>query len=87
VGERFALTVEEGEQAGGIVALTRERGRQPVAGVPRHVAVPARWMDVPPDAGRARLGEEQALAVARSMIPGSIDTEMATVDVPVFLGR
>ena len=88
--ERFALTVEEREQAGGIVALHPRALRQPVAGgFHVDVAVPARWDGRP--AGRtAALGsvKSRLLAVVGlvSMIPGSIDSEMATVDVPVFLG-
>jgi pimeloyl-ACP methyl ester carboxylesterase len=46
-------------------------------------------MDVPPDA-LAALGsvKSRLLAVVGlvSMIPGSVDAEMAAVDVPVFLG-
>ena len=88
--ERFALTVEEREQAGGIVALTRERFGNPLPGGSTSTSpFLLGGMDVPPDA-LAALGsvKSRLLAVVGlvSMIPGSIDTEMATVDVPVFLG-
>jgi pimeloyl-ACP methyl ester carboxylesterase len=88
--ERFALSIEEREQAGGIVALTRERFDNPLPGGSTSTSpLLLGGMDVPPDV-LAALGsvKSRLLAVVGlvSMIPGSIDPEMATVDVRVFLG-
>jgi len=88
--ERFALTSEEREQAGGIVELTRERFGRPL---PRGSTATSDFllggMDVPSDALDA-LGSVKSCLLAVvglvSMIPGSTAAEMAAVDVPVFLG-
>jgi len=88
--EQFALTIEEREQAGGIVALTRQRFGNPLPGGSTSTSpFLLGGMDVPPDV-LAALGavKSRLLAVVGlvSMIPGSVDAEMAAVDVPVFLG-
>lgn len=89
--EQFALTPEEREQAGGIVELTRARFGDPLPGGGSTTTSPflLGGMDVPPEALDA-LGavKTRLLGVVglTSMIPGSVDAEMAAVDVPVFLG-
>jgi alpha-beta hydrolase superfamily lysophospholipase len=88
--EQFALTPEEREQAGGIVALTRQRFGDPLPGGGSTTTSPflLGGMEVPREA-LAALGavKTRLLGVVglTSMIPGSVDTEMAAVDVPVFL--
>jgi alpha-beta hydrolase superfamily lysophospholipase len=88
--EQFSLTIEEREQAGGIVALTRQRFDNSLPGGSTSTSpFLLGGMDVPPEA-LAALGavKSRLLAVVGlvSMIPGSVDAEMAAVDVPVFLG-
>ena len=88
--EQFALTPEEREQAGGIVELTRQRFGDPLPGGGSTTTSPflLGGMEVPPEA-LAALGsvKTRLLGVVglTSMIPGSVDAEMAAVDVPVFL--
>jgi pimeloyl-ACP methyl ester carboxylesterase len=89
--EQFALTQEERDQAGGIVELTRQRFGDPLPGGGSTSTSPflLGGMEVPPEALDA-LGavKTRLLGVVglTSMIPGSVDAEMAAVDVPVFLG-
>ncbi len=88
--EQFALTPEEREQAGGIVELTRTRFGDPLPGRGSTTTSPflLGGMEVPSEALEA-LGavKTRLLGVVglTSMIPGSVDAEMAAVDVPVFL--
>jgi hypothetical protein len=88
--ERFALTQEERDQAGGIVELTRQRFGDPLPGGGSTSTSPflLGGMDVPPEALEA-IGsvKTRLLGVVglTSMIPGSVDAEMAAVDVPTFL--
>jgi pimeloyl-ACP methyl ester carboxylesterase len=88
--EQFALTQEERDQAGGIVELTRTRFGDPLPGGGSTTTSPflLGGMEVPPEA-LAALGavKTRLLGVVglTSMIPGSVDAEMAAVDVPVFL--
>jgi pimeloyl-ACP methyl ester carboxylesterase len=88
--EQFALTQDERDQAGGIVELTRQRFGDPLPGGGSTTTSPflLGGMDVPPEALEA-LGsvKTRLLGVVglTSMIPGSVDAEMAAVDVPVFL--
>jgi pimeloyl-ACP methyl ester carboxylesterase len=88
--EQFALTQEERDQAGGIVELTRQRFGDPLPGGGSTTTSPflLGGMDVPAEALDA-LGavKSRLLGVVglTSMIPGSVDTEMAAVDVPVLL--
>jgi alpha-beta hydrolase superfamily lysophospholipase len=88
--EQFALTPEEREQAGGIVELTRQRFGDPLPGGGSTTTSPflLGGMDVPPEALEA-LGavKTRLLGVVglTSMIPGSVDAEMAAIDVPVLL--
>jgi pimeloyl-ACP methyl ester carboxylesterase len=88
--EQFKLTPEEREQAGGIVELTRQRFDDPLPGGGSTTTSPflLGGMEVPPEALEA-LGavKTRLLGVVglTSMIPGSVDAEMAAVDVPVFL--
>jgi pimeloyl-ACP methyl ester carboxylesterase len=87
---QFALTEAERDQAGGIVELTRTRFGEPLPGGGSTVTSPflLGGMEVPPEALDA-LGsvKTRLLGVVglTSMIPGSVDDEMAAVDVPVFL--
>jgi hypothetical protein len=87
---QFALTPEERDQAGGIVELTRSRFGDPLPGGGSTATSPflLGGMEVPPEALDA-LGavKTRLLGVVglTSMIPGSVDAEMAAVDVPVFL--
>jgi pimeloyl-ACP methyl ester carboxylesterase len=87
---QFRLTPEEREHAGGIVELTRRRFGDPLPGGGSTTTSPflLGGMEVPTDALDA-LGavKTRLLGVVglTSMIPGSVDTEMAAVDVPVFL--
>jgi pimeloyl-ACP methyl ester carboxylesterase len=87
---QFALTQEERDQAGGIVELTRTRFGDPLPGGGSTATSPflLGGMDVPPEALDA-LGavKTRLLGVVglTSMIPGSVDAEMAAVEVPVFL--
>ncbi len=89
--EQFALTQQERDQAGGIVELTRQRFGDPLPGGGSTSTSPflLGGMEVPPEALDA-LGavKTRLLGVVglTSMIPGSVDAEMAAVDVPVFLG-
>jgi pimeloyl-ACP methyl ester carboxylesterase len=89
--EQFALSQDERDQAGGIVELTRQRFGDPLPGGGSTTTSPflLGGMDVPPEALEA-LGvvKTRLLGVVglTSMIPGSVDAEMAAVDVPVFLG-
>jgi pimeloyl-ACP methyl ester carboxylesterase len=89
--EQFALTQQERDQAGGIVELTRQRFGDPLPGGGSTSTSPflLGGMEVPPEA-LAALGavKTRLLGVVglTSMIPGSVDAEMAAVDVPVFLG-
>ncbi len=88
--EQFALTQQERDQAGGIVELTRQRFGDPLPGGGSTTTSPflLGGMEVPPEALEA-LGsvKTRLLGVVglTSMIPGSVDAEMAAVDVPVFL--
>ena len=88
---QFALTEDERDQAGGIVELTRRRFGDPLPGGGSTSTSPflLGGMDVPPVALEA-LGsvKSRLLGVVglTSMIPGSVDAEMAAIDVPVFLG-
>jgi len=88
--EQFALTQDERDQAGGIVELTRQRFGDPLPGGSSTSTSPflLGGMDVPPEALDA-LGavKTRLLGVVglTSMIPGSVDAEMAAIDVPVFL--
>ena len=88
--DQFALTPEERDQAGGIVELTRTRFGDPLPGGGSTATSPflLGGMEVPPEALDA-LGavKTRLLGVVglTSMIPGSVDAEMAAVDVPVFL--
>jgi len=88
--EQFALTQEERDQAGGIVELTRTRFGDPLPGGGSTATSPflLGGMEVPPEALDA-LGavKTRLLGVVglTSMIPGSVDAEMAAVEVPVFL--
>jgi pimeloyl-ACP methyl ester carboxylesterase len=88
--ERFALTMEEREQAGGIVELTRQRFGRPLPGGSTSTSeFLLGGMDVPTaalDAMGAVKSRLLGVVGLTSMIPGSIDAEMAAVDVPVFLG-
>jgi alpha-beta hydrolase superfamily lysophospholipase len=87
---QFALTQDERDQAGGIVELTRARFGDPLPGGGSTSTSPflLGGMDVPQEALDA-LGavKTRLLGVVglTSMIPGSVDAEMAAVDVPVFL--
>jgi alpha-beta hydrolase superfamily lysophospholipase len=87
---QFALTQAERDQAGGIVELTRIRFGDPLPGGGSTATSPflLGGMEVPKDALDA-LGAVKTplLGVVglTSMIPGSVDAEMAAVDVPVFL--
>lgn len=87
---QFRLTLEEREQAGGIVELTRARFGDPLPGGGSTTTSPflLGGMDVPPEALEA-LGRVKSRLLGivglTSMIPGSVDAEMAAVDVPVFL--
>jgi pimeloyl-ACP methyl ester carboxylesterase len=89
--EQFRLTPEEREQAGGIVELTRQRFGDPLPGGGSTATSPflLGGMEVPREA-LASLGsvKTRLLGVVglTSMIPGSVDAELAAVDVPVFLG-
>jgi pimeloyl-ACP methyl ester carboxylesterase len=88
--EQFALSQDERDQAGGIVELTRTRFGDPLPGGGSTSTSPflLGGMDVPPEALEA-LGavKTRLLGIVglTSMIPGSVDAEMAAVDVPVFL--
>ncbi len=88
--EQFALTQEERDQAGGIVELTRQRFGDPLPGGGSTSTSPflLGGMDVPPEALEA-IGsvKTRLLGVVglASMIPGSVDAEMAAIDVPTFL--
>jgi pimeloyl-ACP methyl ester carboxylesterase len=88
---QFALTQDERDEAGGIVELTRTRFGDPLPGGGSTSTSPflLGGMEVPPEALEA-LGavKTRLLGVVglTSMIPGSVDAEMAAVDVPVFLG-
>ncbi len=88
--EQFALSQDERDQAGGILELTRQRFGDPLPGGGSTTTSPflLGGMDVPPEALEA-LGavKSRLLGVVglTSMIPGSIDDEMAAIDVPVFL--
>jgi pimeloyl-ACP methyl ester carboxylesterase len=88
--ERFALTQEERDQACGIVELTRQRFGDPLPGGGSTSTSPflLGGMEVPPEALEA-IGsvKTRLLGVVglTSMIPGSVDAEMAAVDVPTFL--
>ena len=88
--EQFALTQEERDQAGGIVELTRARFGDPLPGGGSTATSPflLGGMEVPPEALDA-LGsvKTRLLGVVglTSMIPGSVDAEMAAVEAPVFL--
>jgi pimeloyl-ACP methyl ester carboxylesterase len=88
--ERFALTMEEREQAGGIVELTRQRFGKPLPGGSTSTSeFLLGGMEVPPaalDAMGAVKTRLLGVVGLTSMIPGSVDAEMAAVDVPVFLG-
>jgi pimeloyl-ACP methyl ester carboxylesterase len=89
--QQFALTQDERDQAGGIVELTRTRFGDPLPGGGSTSTSPflLGGMEVPPEALEA-LGavKTRLLGVVglTSMIPGSVDAEMAAVEVPVFLG-
>jgi alpha-beta hydrolase superfamily lysophospholipase len=88
--DQFRLTPEEREQAGGIVELTRQRFGDPLPGGGSTTTSPflLGGMEVPAEALEA-LGavKTRLLGVVglTSMIPGSVDVEMAAVDVPVLL--
>ncbi len=88
--EQFALTQEERDQAGGIVELTRQRFGDPLPGGGSTSTSPflLGGMEVPPEALEA-IGsvKTRLLGVVglASMIPGSVDAEMAAIDVPTFL--
>jgi pimeloyl-ACP methyl ester carboxylesterase len=88
--QHFRLTPEEREQAGGIVELTRTRFGDPLPGGGSTSTSPflLGGMEVPPEALEA-LGRVKSRLLGivglTSMIPGSVDAEMAAVDVPVFL--
>lgn len=88
---QFALTQDERDQAGGIVELTRTRFGEPLPGGGSTSTSPflLGGMEVAPEALEA-LGsvKTRLLGVVglTSMIPGSVDAEIAAVDVPVFLG-
>jgi pimeloyl-ACP methyl ester carboxylesterase len=88
--EQFRLTAEEREQAGGIVALTRQRFGDPLPGGGSTTTSPflLGGMQVPAEALEA-LGSVKTRLLGivglTSMIPGSVDAEMAAIDVPVFL--
>jgi pimeloyl-ACP methyl ester carboxylesterase len=88
---QFALTQEERDHAGGIVELTRTRFGDPLPGGSSTSTSPflLGGMEVPPEALEA-IGsvKTRLLGVVglTSMIPGSVDAEMAAVNVPVFLG-
>jgi hypothetical protein len=88
---QFALSQDERDQAGGIVELTRSRFGDPLPGGSSTSTSPflLGGMEVPSEALDA-LGsvKTRLLGVVglTSMIPGSVDAEMAAVDVPVFLG-
>jgi pimeloyl-ACP methyl ester carboxylesterase len=87
---QFALTEEERDQAGGIVELTRTRFGDPLPGGGSTATSPflLGGMEVPPEALDA-LGAVKTrllgVVALTSMIPGSVDAEMAAVGVPVFL--
>jgi pimeloyl-ACP methyl ester carboxylesterase len=95
--ERFALSTEElgvgddpDARRAAIVDLTRERFGRPL---PRGSTATSEFllggMEVPAEALET-LGSVRSALLAivglTSMIPGSVDAEMAAVDVPVFLG-
>ena len=88
--EQFALSQGERDQAGGVVELTRQRFGDPLPGGGSTTTSPflLGGMEVPPEVLDA-LGsvKSRLLGVVglTSMIPGSVDDEMAAVDVPVFL--
>ena len=88
--ERFGLTAQEREQAGGLVELTRQRFDNPLPGGSTSTSeFLLGGMDVPEPVLEA-LGSVKSCLLAvvglTSMIPGSVGPEMAAVDVPVFLG-
>jgi len=88
--ERFALTADERDQAGGIVELTRQRFGNPLPGGSTSTSdFLLGGMAVPAEALEA-LGSVKSCLLAvvglTSMIPDSIAADLAAVDVPVFVG-